>query len=148
MATDSYVLVVDDDPAIRGLVADALRDEGYTVDLAAHGREALEAMRARRPATVVLDLMMPIMDGFTFMEACHNEQLCDEVPIVVISAVHDAIERIQDVPMHACIAKPFDLDELIRTVSRLARRNGHINGHEPRAGCYSDTRDVRTELAD
>ena len=148
MATDSYVLVVDDDPAIRGLVADALRDEGYTVDLAAHGREALEAMRARRPATVVLDLMMPIMDGFTFMEACHNEQLCDEVPIVVISAVHDAIERIQDVPMHACIAKPFDLDELIRTVSRLARRNGHINRHGPRAGCYSDTRDVRTELAD
>ena len=148
MATDSYVLVVDDDPAIRGLVADALRDEGYTVDLAAHGREALEAMRARRPATVVLDLMMPIMDGFTFMEACRNEQLCDEVPIVVISAVHDAIERIQDVPMHACIAKPFDLDELIRTVSRLARRNGHINRHGPRAGCYSDTRDVRTELAD
>src|SRR5205807_6180618 len=56
----SYVLVVDDDPAIRGLVGDALRSEGYTVDLAAHGREALDAMRARRPSTVVLDLMMPV----------------------------------------------------------------------------------------
>src|SRR5258708_32179963 len=86
----SYVLVVDDDPAIRGLVADALRGEGYSVDLAAHGREALDAMRARCPATVVLDLMMPVMDGFSFMEACHQEQFCDDVPIVVISAPQQA----------------------------------------------------------
>jgi two-component system OmpR family response regulator len=127
MATDSYVLVVDDDPAIRGLVGDALRDEGFSVDLAAHGREALEAMRARRPATVVLDLMMPIMDGFSFMEACHSEQLCDNVPIVVITAVHDALQRIHEVPVHACIAKPFDLAELVRTVGQFARpANGHL----------------------
>jgi CheY-like chemotaxis protein len=124
MAGDSYVLVVDDDPAIRGLVADALRDQGYTVDLAAHGREALEAMRTRRPATVVLDLMMPVMDGFSFIEACHNEQLCENVPIVVISAVHDALRRIQQVPVHACIAKPFDLDDLIRTVGQFAQPDG------------------------
>src|SRR6476469_6585470 len=109
MPADSYVLVVDDDPAIRGLVGDALREEGYSVDLAAHGREALEAMRARRPATVVLDLMMPIMDGFSFMEACHNEQLCQDVPIVVISAVQDALTRLNEMPVHASIAKPFDL---------------------------------------
>jgi CheY-like chemotaxis protein len=120
----SYVLVVDDDPAIRGLVADALRVEGYTVDLAAHGREALDAMRARRPATVVLDLMMPVMDGFSFMEACHQEQLCDDVPIVVISAVQDALRRIDEVPVHACIAKPFDLDDLVKTVCSYAGRNG------------------------
>lgn len=122
----SYVLVVDDDPAIRGLVGDALRGEGYAVDLAAHGREALEAMRARRPSTVVLDLMMPVMDGFSFMEACHLEQLCDGVPIVVISAVHDALERINDVPVHALLAKPFDLDDLVRTVAQYARPNGRI----------------------
>ena len=118
--------MVDDDPAIRGLVADALRDEGYSVDLAAHGREALEAIRARRPATIVLDLMMPIMDGFSFMEACHHEQLCDNVPIVVISAVHDALQRIHEVPVHACIAKPFDLDELIRTIVTFAGANGKV----------------------
>ena len=126
MGTDAYVLVVDDDPAIRGLVADALRDEGYLVDLAAHGREALDAMRARRPATVVLDLMMPVMDGFTFMEVCHQQQLCDNVPIVVISAVADAIQRIHEVPVHACIAKPFDLDDLVRTVGQFARPNGQV----------------------
>jgi CheY-like chemotaxis protein len=122
----SYVLVVDDDPAIRGLVGDALRSEGYAVDLAAHGREALDAMRARRPSTIVLDLMMPVMDGFSFMEACHLEQLCDGVPIVVISAVHDALERINEVPVHACMAKPFDLDDLVRTVGQFAGPNGRI----------------------
>jgi DNA-binding response OmpR family regulator len=126
MAADSYVLVVDDDPAIRGLLADALRDEGYTVDLAAHGREALDAMRARRPATVVLDLMMPVMDGFSFMEACLSERLCENVPIVVISAVHDALQRVMDVPVYACVAKPFDLDDLVRTVGRFARSNGQL----------------------
>ena len=124
MPTASYVLVVDDDPAIRGLVGAALREEGYSVDLAAHGKEALEAMRARKPSTVVLDLMMPIMDGFSFIEACHNEQLCDNVPIVVISAAHDALQRINEVPIHACIAKPFDLAELVRTVGQFARANG------------------------
>jgi CheY-like chemotaxis protein len=124
---DSYVLVVDDDPAIRGLVADALRSEGFSVDLAAHGREALEAMRARRPATVVLDLMMPVMDGFTFIEACQKERLCSDVPIVVISAVQDALRRMGEVPVHACIAKPFDLDDLVRTVGRYASPNGSVS---------------------
>jgi CheY-like chemotaxis protein len=81
-------------------------------------------MRARLPATVILDLMMPVMDGFSFMEACHQEQLCDNVPIVVISAVQDALQRIHDVPVHACIAKPFDLDDLLRTVRQFAKPNG------------------------
>lgn len=124
MSEDAYVLVVDDDPAIRGLVADALRDEGYSVDMAAHGREALEAMRVRRPVTIVLDLMMPVMDGFSFMQACALEQLCNDVPIVVISAVTDALQRVREVPVHACVAKPFDLEDLIRTVARFCGPNG------------------------
>ncbi len=123
----SYVLVVDDDPAIRGLVADALRGEGYVVDVAAHGREALEAMRANRPDTVVLDLMMPVMDGFAFLEACQQEQLCPDVPIVVISAVHDLLRRVENMPINACIAKPFDLDDLVRTVGRFAQPNGRAS---------------------
>jgi CheY-like chemotaxis protein len=124
----SYVLVVDDDPAIRGLVAEALRGEGFSVDLAAHGREALDAMRARRPVTVVLDLMMPVMDGFTFIENCHKEHLCNGVPIVVISAVQEALQRVEEVPVHACIAKPFDLEDLVRVVGQYARpgSNGSV----------------------
>jgi two-component system OmpR family response regulator len=118
-AGDAYVLVVDDDPAIRGLVADALRFEGYVVDLAAHGREALEALRARRPATIILDLMMPVMDGFAFLETCRTERLCENVPIVIISAVKDALKRVHGGPLYACVGKPFDLDELVRTVDQF-----------------------------
>jgi CheY-like chemotaxis protein len=81
-------------------------------------------MRARCPVTVVLDLMMPVMDGFSFMEACHQEQLCGDVPIVVISAAHDALRKVHEVPVHAFIAKPFDLDDLIKTVGLYARPNG------------------------
>ena len=124
----SYVLVIDDDPAIRGLVADALRGEGYAVDLAAHGREALDAVRARRPTTIVLDLMMPVMDGFSFIEACQREQLCTDVPIVVISAVQDALKRVEQASINACIAKPFDLDDLVRTVGLYASPNGQAAG--------------------
>jgi CheY-like chemotaxis protein len=68
---------------------------------------------------------MPIMDGFSFLEACQRENLCENVPIVVISAVHDAMRRIVELPVRACVAKPFDLDDLIRTVGRFARPNGH-----------------------
>ncbi|MGI9146993.1 MAG: response regulator transcription factor [Chloroflexota bacterium] len=118
---NSYVLVVDDDPAIRGLVAEALEGDGYVVDLAANGREALDAMRANRPATVILDLMMPVMDGFSFLEACQHERLCADVPIVVISAAHDLLRRVHALPANACIAKPFDLDDLVRTVGQYAR---------------------------
>ncbi|HET6320040.1 MAG TPA: response regulator [Chloroflexota bacterium] len=122
-----YVLVVDDDPAIRGLLADALREEGYSVDLAAHGREGLEAMRLRRPSTVIVDLMMPVTDGFSFIEQCHRERLSDGVPIVVISAVQDAIRRLADGPVQAIVAKPFDLDDLVRLVGRYAERNGYVS---------------------
>ena len=122
-----YVLVVDDDPAIRGLLADALRAEGYSVDLAAHGREALEAMRISRPSTVIVDLMMPIMDGFAFIEQCHKERLSDGVPIVVVSAVQDAIRRLADAPVQAIVAKPFDLDDLVSLVGRHAQRNGYLS---------------------
>ncbi|MDQ6672514.1 MAG: response regulator [Chloroflexota bacterium] len=120
----SYVLVVDDDPAIRGLVADALRGAGYVVELAAHGREALDAMHANRPATVILDLMLPVMDGFAFLEACHTDDRCADVPIVVISAVQDLLRRVHEMPVKACVAKPFDLDDLVRTVGHYARPNG------------------------
>jgi CheY-like chemotaxis protein len=71
--------------------------------------------------------MMPIMDGFSFMEACKREELCDGVPIVVISAVQDALRRMEEIPVHACLAKPFDLDDLVRTIASYASTNGRVS---------------------
>ena len=117
-----HVLVVDDDDTIRDTVADALELEGYVVGRARAGEEALGQVRAGPPRVIVLDLMMPIMDGWTFVERCRAESLCADIPIVVVSASHNlrsAASRLTAKGVSAVIAKPFSLDVLIGAVDRL-----------------------------
>jgi two-component system, chemotaxis family, chemotaxis protein CheY len=118
------VLVVDDDDGIRAAVADVLDFEGYEVIAASNGAEALEQVRTARPDAVVLDLMMPVMDGWMFMEACRKEELCDGTPVLVMSAYRNLAETAPNLGANACIAKPFDLDVLLGAVERLV--------HQPR----------------
>ncbi len=117
------ILVVEDDDAIRGLVSDVLRDDGYQVQEAANGLEALEVLRTHRPDLIVLDLMMPVMDGWAFVEECRSEKTCDDVPIVVTSASHDlprTAERLRSFGVRTCLAKPFDVGGLLALVERYA----------------------------
>src|SRR5438105_3128734 len=83
------ILVVEDDPMIREVLAGLLVDEGYEVDEAAHGLEGLERLRACRPDLIVLDLMMPVMDGWNFRDRQRQLADCADVPVVVLSAVRD-----------------------------------------------------------
>src|SRR6267378_8147235 len=115
------ILVVEDDDAIRGLVSEVLRDDGYQVQEATNGVEALASLREIRPDLIVLDLMMPVMDGWTFVEECRRKQWCDGVPIVVTSASHDlprTAERLRSFGVRTCLAKPFDVDGLLALVER------------------------------
>jgi CheY-like chemotaxis protein len=80
------VLVVEDDDGIRHAVAEGLELEGYEVLTATNGAEALERVRAGRPDAVVLDLMLPVMDGWAFLDACQREELCNGTPVLVVSA--------------------------------------------------------------
>jgi two-component system, chemotaxis family, chemotaxis protein CheY len=117
------ILVVEDDEAIRGLVSDVLRDDGYNVREARNGAEALESVRDRRPDLIVLDLMMPVMDGWTFVEECHGQPCCDDVPIVVTSASTDlprTAEQLRSFGVRSCLAKPFDVDGLLALVEHYA----------------------------
>jgi two-component system, chemotaxis family, chemotaxis protein CheY len=114
-----HVLVVDDDAGIRSVVADAFEMEGYRVVTARNGAEALERVRASRPDAIVVDLMMPIMDGWQFLEACRKDNLCEGTPVVVMSAYRYLAEISSDLGASACIAKPFDLDVLLGAVQRL-----------------------------
>jgi CheY-like chemotaxis protein len=117
------ILVVEDDEAIRGLVTEVLRDDGYDVSEAANGAEALTYMGGHRPDLIVLDLMMPVMDGWAFVEECRRHGCCDEVPIVVTSASHDlakTAERLRAYGVRTCLAKPFDVDGLLALVERYA----------------------------
>ena len=115
------ILLVEDDDAIRGLVSEVLRDDGYEVREATNGVEALDQLRADCPDLIVLDLMMPVMDGWAFVEECRRKPCCDDVPIVVTSASHDlprTAERLRTFGVRTCLAKPFDVDGLLALVER------------------------------
>jgi CheY-like chemotaxis protein len=113
------VLLVEDDPDIRDIVQDVLEAEGYDVVPASHGRQALEflsgARESERPDLVILDMMMPLVDGRHVLEAIRNNQLMSSVPVVVMSAV--AHEK--PAGAAAFLRKPFSLDTLFDAVHTL-----------------------------
>ena len=116
--SEKRVLVVDDDPAVRKLITAVLRDH-YSVTVASNGAEALESMRQRLPDAVVLDMMMPVMDGWTFLIARRDQPGYARVPVMVVSAEPTACEDGRRLGAAACMAKPFDLDRLAAAVEAL-----------------------------
>jgi CheY-like chemotaxis protein len=113
------VLLVEDDPDIRDIVQDVLEAEGYDVVPASHGRQALEflsgARESERPDLVILDMMMPLVDGRHVLDAIRNNQSLSSVPVVVMSAV--AHEK--PAGAAAFLRKPFSLDTLFEAVHTL-----------------------------
>jgi CheY-like chemotaxis protein len=120
--TRPLVLVVDDDPDILDAVCDILQGEGYRVDRARHGLEALDRVAAERPDLVLLDLMMPVMDGEGFARTL-RERGERAIPTVVISADGNPL-RAKAVGAQGFLAKPFDIDALLSEVAALAGRPG------------------------
>jgi len=110
------ILVVEDDAAIRRLAHDLLEDEGFEVLLAETGEAGLTALAERRPDLVLLDLMMPLMDGATF--AAELRRLHEDVPVVVLSGSRDIFEVAQSMGATGAILKPFDIDEFVTIVRR------------------------------
>ena len=112
------ILVVEDDPGIRQGIADFLGFEGYAVDVAVNGEEALTYLRSRRPSLVVLDLVMPVMNGPQLLERIRRERIAEDVPVAIMTA---AMPGTSALPVaDAFLSKPFDLDELLRVVGRHA----------------------------
>jgi CheY-like chemotaxis protein len=112
------VLVVDDEMDIRQALAEVLTDEGYQVASAADGAEALEQLHAFHPNLVLLDLMMPGMNGWEFRAAQKVDPDPDlaSVPVVILSALgRDGV-----IDADGYIQKPFELDELLTAVRRHA----------------------------
>ncbi|WP_242343226.1 response regulator [Anaeromyxobacter terrae] len=116
--TDPLVLVVDDDPDILDAICDILEGEGYRVARARHGVEALERVEAEKPAIILLDLMMPVMDGLAFAQALRERPGKAGIPIVVISADGNP-QRAASVGAAGYLAKPFDIDALLAQVAQM-----------------------------
>src|SRR5512140_1324286 len=110
------VLVVDDDPDILQTLALCLSTEGYRVLMAANGREALDLVNKEKPACILLDLMMPVMDGWQFVGELESRGI-RRAPLLILSADRAVQGHAQKLHADAYLAKPFDLDELLGQVS-------------------------------
>lgn len=108
------VLVVDDDPSILDTVTAILSSEGYQVKAAGGGEEALALFSVWRPTLVLLDMRMPLMDGWAVARALR--EIGSKVPIVVMTAAENAKQWADEIDAAGHLAKPFDLDDLLACV--------------------------------
>jgi two-component system, OmpR family, response regulator len=117
------VLVVDDDDAIRDALRELLEDAGFDTLGARHGLEALKllAALATAPAFILLDLMMPVMDGWAFCDTRRDSRTFSEVPVIAISAVEPS-ESNRPAGVDAFLAKPIDPEKFARLAARMAGR--------------------------
>src|ERR671930_249888 len=122
------ILVVDDEPAVRDSLERALRLEGYDVGLASDGREALDSVEEHQPDALVLDVMMPRLDGLQVCRILRSQG--DRTPILVLTARDAVSDRVAGLDAGAddYVVKPFALDELLARLRALMRRAGTERG--------------------
>lgn len=113
---EETILVIDDDPAILATVAAILSDEGYHVLTAANGAEGLRCLEQGRPALILLDMRMPVLDGWGFAQALRTRAI--NLPIIVMTAAQDARRWAQEIGADGYLAKPFDLTDLLDIVAQ------------------------------
>jgi DNA-binding response OmpR family regulator len=120
-AAPATVLVVDDEPSLRETIAYTLRREGFVVETAAEGNRALAIARERSPDVIVLDVMLPGMDG---LQICHALRLESTVPIVMLSARGEELDRVLGLEIGAddYVTKPFAMRELVARIRAQLRR--------------------------
>ena len=117
------MLVVDDDADIRDFMELGLRDAGYRVLSAHNGSAALDVLSSDASDLILLDMRMPVMDGWAFARA-YRERPLPRAPIVVVSAAVDAARRAAEIGADGYLAKPFDLKELTEAVRRHVAHSG------------------------
>ncbi|MEO3973304.1 response regulator transcription factor [Streptomyces sp. CAU 1734] len=125
-----HVLVVDDDPTVGEVVVGYLRRAGFSVDLATDGPSSLAAAAAHRPKLVVLDLMLPGMDGF---QVCHALRRDGPVPVIMLTALSGEEDRILGLEVGAddYVTKPFSPRELVLRVESVLRRTERAGSAGP-----------------
>jgi len=112
------ILVVDDDPDIRETLVEILEESGHEALSAANGNEALQTLRGASdpPCLILLDLMMPVMDGRAFREAQLADPALAPIPVIVISAFKDSGQTAQELEVAGHLSKPVTLDALLSVV--------------------------------
>lgn len=114
--SEMRILVVDDEPDIRATVQAMLEIEGYEVAVAANGADALAAIEREAPDLILLDMRMPVLDGWGFAAELRRRGLA--IPVVVMTAARDAARWAAEIAAPAFVSKPFRFDDLLRAVER------------------------------
>jgi two-component system response regulator RpaA len=116
------VLVIDDEPAIADVLRMLLEFRGHEVLTADDGSRGFATAQRQSPDVIVLDLMMPVMDGFTALEALRGDERTAEIPVVILSALGsaDVRQRCHDLGARAFLQKPYNPEDLLRAVEGSA----------------------------
>ena len=112
------IMILEDDPPIRQLIADILRDAGYQVVECSGAEEALSSFASALPDLITLDLAMPSMDGFQFLRRLEESADTARIPIVVVTAVPEPFRAPLQQRVEATISKPFHLEQLLTAVGQ------------------------------
>lgn len=115
------ILIVDDEALVRSMMCDGLAAMGHTVLAASSGEEALQVVQAERPACILLDIMMPDLDGYDTCAALKADPQTALIPVLLVSATTDTrvADRAKRVGAAAVLRKPVRMDELQRTISQV-----------------------------
>lgn len=127
MAPGYRALIVEDDPAIRRLVEKLLTRHHVAIDTANDGKQAIEKLRGTRYSVIVLDLMVPEVNGFEVIDFMKRESM--HTPVAVVSAVsQQALTKLDLDIVKLVISKPFDVDEFTRAILNLCAENAETTG--------------------
>lgn len=137
------VMVVDDEPGVRELIGDALRLGGYDAIEAADGREAQQMLRHTRPSLLIVDVNMPVMDGFELVRSIRDGGL--ETPVIMLSARGDRVDVTHGLQLGAddYVRKPFGLEELLLRVQAVLRRTAPVQEQQEVLRCGPIELDAR-----
>jgi DNA-binding response OmpR family regulator len=121
------VLIVNDEIDLLKLCEEALRDAGHEAEIIAGGKAALEYARRWRPDLIVLDWVMPDMDGTTVLARLKGHAETKDIPVLAMSALPDGVMRAQLAGADHFLPKPFDIDELLNAVNHVLQATGQLD---------------------
>jgi CheY-like chemotaxis protein/two-component sensor histidine kinase len=122
IVTMKRILVIDDEQDIRQMFQVLLSGKNYEVRTAANGWEGLSLMEAERPDLVILDIAMPVMNGYQFLEKVRGDRRTKDIPVIAISGADTDLDRLKELGMDEFLSKPFSGTVLLATVRRLLPR--------------------------
>jgi CheY-like chemotaxis protein len=118
----NLILVIEDDKDIRDSISEVLDIEGYPIVSAGNGQEGLSYLNNPAnplPSVILLDLMMPVMNGMAFRSLQLKDPRLAAIPVIVMSADNRAVQKSEEMKSATCILKPLEIDDLLREIKRL-----------------------------